>query len=76
MFQTVHDVALMLDREQSGRDASPSGCIVDSQSVKAPAAEQRGYDGGKKLSIHPPKATGSMWVQDFVGDDGVERGVQ
>ena len=23
MFQTIHDVALMLDREQSGREASP-----------------------------------------------------
>jgi transposase len=33
----------------AGREASPSGGIVDSQSVKAPAADQRGYDGGKKL---------------------------
>ncbi len=49
MFQTIHDVALMFDREQAGREASPSGGIVDSQSVKAPAASQRGYDGGKKL---------------------------
>lgn len=49
MFQTIHDVALMFDREQAGREASPSGGVVDSQSVKAPAATKRGYDGGKKL---------------------------
>jgi transposase len=49
MFQAIHDVALMLDREQAGREASPSGGIVDSQTVKAPAASPRGYDGGKKL---------------------------
>ncbi len=49
MFQTIHDVELMLDREEAGREASPSGGIVDSQSLKGPAAAQRGYDGGKKL---------------------------
>jgi putative transposase len=37
LFQTIHDVALMLDRERAGREASPSAGILDSQSVKAPA---------------------------------------
>ena len=32
MFQTIHDVALMLDRERVGRQASPTGGVVDSQS--------------------------------------------
>ena len=49
LFQTIHDVALMLDRERAGREASPSAGILDSQSVKAPAARQRGYDAGKKI---------------------------
>ena len=40
MFQTIHDVALMLDRERVGRAASPTGGVIDSQSVKAPEAKQ------------------------------------
>lgn len=46
MFQTIHDVALMLDRERSGREASPSGGVIDSQSVKAPQAKTRGKRQG------------------------------
>ena len=42
LFQTIHDLALMLDREQAGREASPSGGVIDSQSVKAPAATRKG----------------------------------
>jgi putative transposase len=43
LFQTIHDVALMLDRERVGREASPTGVVIDSQSVKAPEAKTRGY---------------------------------
>jgi len=50
LFQTIHDVALMMDRERVGREASPSGGVLDSQSVKAPAAKERGFDGGKKIT--------------------------
>ena len=50
LFRTIHDIALMMDREQQGREASPTGGIIDSQSVKAPApGAQRGYDAGKKV---------------------------
>jgi transposase len=49
LFQTIHDVALMIDRERVGRQASPTGGVVDSQSVKAPEAKTRGYDAGKKI---------------------------
>ncbi|MGG5890917.1 IS5 family transposase [Falsiroseomonas sp. HC035] len=47
LFRTIHDVALMLDREAAGREASPRGGEPDSQTVKAPFAEARGCDGGK-----------------------------
>lgn len=50
LFQTIHDVALMIDRERAGREASPSAGVVDSQSVKAPAAKDRGFDAGKKVN--------------------------
>src|SRR5260370_39074226 len=50
LFQTIHDLALMVDRERTGREASPSAGGVDSQSVRAPApGAARGYDGGKKI---------------------------
>jgi transposase len=50
LFQTIHDLALMCDRERTGREASPSAGVIDSQSVKAPAAgARRGYDAGKKV---------------------------
>ena len=49
LFQTIHDVELMLDRERQGREASPSAGVIDSQSVKAPHAETRGYDAAKKI---------------------------
>ena len=50
LFQTIHDVALMLDRERAGRAASPTGGVLDSQSVKASAAKERGFDGAKKIT--------------------------
>jgi transposase len=49
LFQTIHDIELMLDRERQGREQSPSAGVIDSQSVKAPHAQTRGYDAGKKI---------------------------
>ncbi len=49
LFRTIHDIALMIDRERAGREASPTGGVLDSQSVKAPAAKERGFDGGKMI---------------------------
>jgi hypothetical protein len=37
----------MLDREREGREQNPTAAVVDSQSIKAPAAERRGFDAGK-----------------------------
>lgn len=49
LFRTIHDIALMMDRERQGREASPTAGVIDSQTVKAPAAKARGYDAGKKV---------------------------
>ena len=49
LFRTIHDIALMLDREREGREASPSAGIIDSQTAKAPAAGgTRGYAAAGK----------------------------
>jgi len=50
LFRTIHDLALMLDRMCEQREVVPSAGIVDSQSVKAPGAQERGYDAHKKIS--------------------------
>lgn len=50
LFRTIHDLALMLDRERVGREASPSAGVLDSQTVRAPAAPKGGgYDAAKRL---------------------------
>ncbi len=49
LFRTIHDVALMLGRQAAGREASPTGGVLDSQTVEAPFAEDRGFDGGKRI---------------------------
>jgi hypothetical protein len=50
MFQTIHDVALMLDRERGTRSEPNQGRHRQSigQSSGSPEAKTRGYDAGKK----------------------------
>lgn len=36
LFQTIRDVALMLDRKRAGREASPAAAVIDGRPVKAP----------------------------------------
>jgi transposase len=50
LFRTIHDAALMLGREAAGRGAGPTAGVLDSQSVRAPSAGVRGYDGGKRMA--------------------------
>jgi len=39
----------MLDRERESREQSTSAAVIDSQLIKAPAAEMRRLDAGKKI---------------------------
>ena len=38
LFRSIHNIAVMIDRERAGREASPTAGVLDSQTVKAPAA--------------------------------------
>ncbi|CAB3773565.1 hypothetical protein LMG29542_07319 [Paraburkholderia humisilvae] len=50
LFHTLRDVVLMPDRELAGRQHCPSAGVIDGQTVKAPAASQRGCDAAKKVA--------------------------
>jgi putative transposase len=51
-FEKINQALVMMDRERAGRETSPSGAILDSQSVKTTeAGRPRGYDGGKKFKV-------------------------
>jgi transposase len=66
LFRTIHDLALMVDRERAGREASPSGGILDSPSVKAPALAPSGpATAPRRLSaasaLSPSTPTAACW---------------
>ena len=49
-WQAINHYLVMLDRERTGRSASPTAAVLDSQSVRtAEAGGPRGYDTGKKI---------------------------
>ena len=49
LFAGINHHLVMLDREQAGREASPSAAVLDSQSVKTTeSGGPRGYDAGKR----------------------------
>ena len=50
MFEAINHHLVILDRERSGREASPTAAVIDSQSVKTcESGGPRGYDAGKKI---------------------------
>jgi transposase len=50
LFRVIHDIALMMDRQLHERNRQPSAGVLDSQTVKSPAAAERGYDANKKIT--------------------------
>jgi transposase len=51
LWERINFVLLEQAREQAGREASPSGGVIDSQSVKTTeSGGPRGYDAGKKVN--------------------------
>lgn len=50
LFQVIHDLALMLDRQAQGRHEQPTAAVIDSQTIKAPGAARRGYDAAKRIN--------------------------
>lgn len=48
-WEQIHAALRLGERRSQGRRDKASAAIVDSQSVKAPRGEERGYDGHKKV---------------------------
>jgi transposase len=50
LFQTIHDVELMLDRERQGREQSPSAGVIDSHQSRHPTPKQGVATQARRLS--------------------------
>jgi transposase len=49
LWESLNHHLVIVDRERVGREASPSGAVIDSQSVKTTeSVGPRGFDAGKK----------------------------
>jgi transposase len=62
-FEKINHALVILDRERIGRQSSPTGAIIDSQSVKTTeAGGPRGYDAGKSA----PRRRVSLMEEDSI----------
>ena len=63
-WERVCDRLRSLVREKEGRDADPSGSVIDARSVRGAStvtSATRGYDAGKKVSGPRPSASSTPW---------------
>jgi len=50
LWRSINHALVLLVRELGGREASPSACVIDSQSVKTTeSGGPKGYDAGKRI---------------------------
>jgi len=52
-WRAINAAMCKLERQKRGRNAMPTGAVIDSQSVKTTAlADERGFDGHKRIKGH------------------------
>ncbi len=50
LFQTIHDIELMLDRERQGREASPSAAVIEASRSKRRMARRAAMTPARRSS--------------------------
>jgi transposase len=75
LFATLHNIALMLDRERVGREASPSAGVLGSQTIKSPHARGGGgFDATGAEQIVKAIRERWPWLKHLFADGAYDRG--